>query len=81
MTNTANISARGLHAVSHFISSEVTRYYLSGVFIETAPEGGVNLVATDGHMIGVYHDAEGTVSEPTILAPSKALIKACKRYR
>lgn len=40
-------------------SSEETRYYLCGVHIVSAPQGGVYIVSTDGHRLSVAHDPEG----------------------
>lgn len=43
-------------------STEETRYYLNGVRIEPCPEGGVLLIATDGHRLLVFRDADGFIS-------------------
>ncbi|KMS58780.1 hypothetical protein V473_07175 [Sphingobium cupriresistens LL01] len=65
--------------VSPFISTEETRYYLNGVFIEANPEGGACCVATDGHRMGISYDADGFVDRsmivriPSIIKPEKGL--------
>ena len=43
-------------------STEETRYYLNGVFIQPAKDGGVHVVATDGHLLSVGYDAEGELT-------------------
>jgi len=75
-----NCSARGFFAVSCFMSTKPTQRYLNGVFIEPPQDKpGVNIVATDGHTLGIYYDEKGHISEPAILQPSKGVINACKR--
>lgn len=41
------------------VSTEETRYYLNGVHIEPAPDGGVLMIATDGHRLLCIRDAKG----------------------
>jgi hypothetical protein len=55
------------------------RYYLQGVMIESRPEGGAFLVATNGsHLIAII-DPDGECSEPTIISPNKATLAACPK--
>lgn len=55
-------------AVAQCISSDETRYYLQGVYIEPHPSGtGVLMVATNGHIMAVIHDPEGHADKPAIL--------------
>lgn len=49
------------------VSTEETRYYLNGVHVEPNRNGGVNLVATDGHRMMVVYDQHGFTSEPMIV--------------
>lgn len=53
------VSAKAYAAVMLAVSTEKTRYYLNGVLIEPCPIGGVNLVATNGHLIIAVHDKDG----------------------
>lgn len=53
------VSARAYAAAMLAQSTEQTRYYLNGVCVEPAADGGVNLVATNGHIIIAIHDPEG----------------------
>ena len=56
-----NVNAALFAAVRTAMSKEETRYYLRGVFVEPHPYGGVLLVATDGHRLGIAHDPEGSI--------------------
>lgn len=58
-------------------SSEETRYYLKGVYVEPVAEG-VLLVATDGHRLVCIHDKTGYADKPAIVQLSKGALKACK---
>jgi hypothetical protein len=60
------------------VSTEETRYYLKGVFVEPNPIGGVNLVATDGHRLLCIHDKFGKAEKAAIIALSKKGLKAYK---
>ncbi|RCK20106.1 hypothetical protein TH8_19810 [Thalassospira profundimaris] len=51
-----SVCAKRFYAAWQFISTEETRYYLNGVFIEPHPDGGVLMVATDGHVFAAVHD-------------------------
>jgi len=73
---TVVVSARLFAAVAAFRAIHDIRYYLCGVHITPCEAGGVFIVATNGHQMGVAHDAEGIASEPIILTCSKALEKA-----
>ncbi|HCK4895383.1 TPA: hypothetical protein N0H42_000458 [Pseudomonas aeruginosa] len=52
----ARAKAHYLAAVSLFMAHNDVRYYLNGISIEPASQGGVLLIATNGHHIGVMHD-------------------------
>ncbi|RCK40460.1 hypothetical protein [Thalassospira xiamenensis] len=51
------VSAKHFYAAWQFVSTEKTRYYLNGVYIEPHKDGGVLLIATDGHSMAVIRDA------------------------
>lgn len=59
-------------AAALFTSSEQTRPYLHGVYIEPAEGGGVLLTATDDHKLFHAYDPEGVCSAATIIKPEKA---------
>lgn len=71
-------SAHLFEIASRFVSTEETRYYLTGVLVEPHPCGGVNLVATDGHRLMVIYDARGEAESPAIVRLGKVALKACK---
>ncbi len=61
-------------AVSQVKSTEKTRYYLNGVYVQPHVDGGVLLVATDAHRMMVAHDASGTCKVAKIVAlPKEAM--------
>lgn len=63
------------------VSTEDTRYYLGGVFIEPHAKGGVLLVATDGHRMVCIHDETGRADESAIIKLQKDALKHCKPIR
>ncbi len=81
MTIICELNATKLAAIAGFKSTEETRYYLCGVQIEPSADGGVVMVATDGHVMGAMTDADGTLpaGDHVIVPVSKDLLKACKR--
>lgn len=78
------IKADYLHRLRSFVSKEKTRYYLGGVCIQSAPSGGAFLIATDGHILGVFHDDSAIVSpehEGAIIQLSTEFVRALKATR
>ena len=63
--------------ISRAISTEETRYYLRGVFVQPRAEGGVTLVATNGHVMLAAHDPHGEADESAIIGLGDNL-KHCK---
>lgn len=60
-------------------STEQTRFYLMGVFVEPHAVKGVTLTTTDGHKMLMIHDETGVCDEPAaIIAISAEALKACK---
>lgn len=66
------IAAGVLGFAAEFISTEETRYYLNGVYVEPAKEG-VCAVATDGHRLIAVHDPAGYIERPAILRARPAV--------
>lgn len=58
------------------------RYYLNGIRVEPAEIGGVYLVATNGHIMAIVHDAigvfEGDPKEYASIRVTPGLVSACK---
>lgn len=75
---TALVNADLFRIVANFISTEETRYYLRGVFIQRHQLNGVYLVATDGHRMMIAHDATGTTESDIIVSLDKVALNACK---
>lgn len=61
-----------------YVSKEKTRYYLMGVYVTPHPEGGVLMVATNGHVAIAIHDESGYCAAPAIVEVSKPVLAACK---
>jgi DNA polymerase III sliding clamp (beta) subunit (PCNA family) len=74
------VNAKLFEIAHRFASKEETRYYLGGVCIEPAPyQGGVLLIATDGHRMMVLHDADAKAPPaPVIMQASALALKACR---
>lgn len=83
MTDTLfRVPAAALLALAPCVSTEETRYYLTGVCIE--PSGW--MAATDGHVLGAVHAGAGRIApaRPLILRlpkPALAMLKACAKPR
>jgi len=56
-----SIDPAHLQRLIPFVAVHDIRYYLNGVCVEKAKDGGVYLIATDGHTMGVIYDASGTI--------------------
>lgn len=68
----AQALARAIGAVSFAISTEETRFYLNGIFLH-AVEGGVMLVATDGHRLAKRFLAAEPGALPGVILPRKTV--------
>ena len=66
-----NINPGRFAFLANFASTEDTRFYLNGVYIEPHPAGGVVMVATDGHVMGVAHDPDGSCDAPAIISTQR----------
>lgn len=76
----ARVNPRYFAGIERFAGVKDVRYYICGVFIEPHPHGGVNIVATNGHIMGVAHDPDGWCAEPIIVGDiTKPLLSACKK--
>jgi hypothetical protein len=70
-------------AASLCAGTEKHRPHTNGVHIAPAPAGGLHIVATDGHLLSVGHDPDGTMDGPavTIRMDKKAWTAAGKAAR
>lgn len=63
-----SLNTHFLHVAGLFVSSEQTRYYLGGVYIEPHKSGsGVTMTATDGHKLIHIHDPDGACDRPILI--------------
>jgi hypothetical protein len=72
------IAAEYARLIQPFISKEETRYYLNGFHVEPRKRGGVYIVATDGHRMGVFWDEHGICQKTAIIQLPKSVLDACK---
>lgn len=63
------------------ISTEETRYYLNGVHVAAAPEGGAVLAATNGSFLIAIRDRDAHVKGSGIVQLTKAMVAALKTPR
>ncbi|WP_312834455.1 hypothetical protein [Comamonas sp.] len=72
-------SGTGMVFLSHYMATQDIRYYLNGIFLQplTARQGsGVIGVATNGHILGLWHDQQGELDREVILHVTKPLLSA-----
>ncbi len=62
-------------------STEGMRYYLNGVYVTPAPQGGAFLVGTNGHWLVVVHDPRGIVEGSAIVSLNKRMVSDLKSAR
>lgn len=64
-----------------FIAKQDIRYYLNGLCVERAKQGGVYLVGCDGHTMAVVYDKDGSIegADDAIFRVSPGLIAAAKK--
>tara|TARA_R100001082_G_scaffold24793_1_gene12191 strand:- start:307 stop:918 length:612 start_codon:yes stop_codon:yes gene_type:complete len=61
MIDIKNVNPTMLGKAAAFAGKGDWRHYLNGVYIEKRPEGGVYIVATNGHIMCVYADKKAVV--------------------
>lgn len=73
-------SGQGLAFLFHYMATCDIRYYLNGVYVaplSAEAGGGVIGAATNGHVLGMWHDKDGTATRAAILRITKPLARAC----
>jgi hypothetical protein len=68
----ASFDPRHLRRLRPFVAEHDIRYYLCGICIEPAPQGGIYLIATNGHAMAIVHDESGTIA-----GADQIIMKAC----
>lgn len=82
-----NVNANYFRLACITASKEAARFYLQGVCIQAAPQGGVFLVSTDGHRMTVLFDCRGSIEgAESVIVPAHGeeiglILKACKPKR
>jgi len=64
-----------------FASTEKHRYCLNGIYVAPHPDGGVLMVATNGHIMGVIRDKEGESNGPWICRIPRDVARAVNVQR
>ncbi|MGX5220293.1 hypothetical protein ACVTMO_16875 [Pseudomonas segetis] len=77
----ARVNPKYFAAIHQCAAKGDVRYYLNAVQIERHPQGGVLIVATNGHFMGAIHDPDGWIADGRdsvlIGTVSKRLLSAC----
>lgn len=79
MTFNATIDAGMFYRASLAASKDLTRPQIAGVKLERHPSGeGVLLIATDGNLMAVFYDRNGTIDGECVVEIPKHVLAACK---
>lgn len=79
MTNTVQFKAEYAYKLRQFIDYKRAR--IGGIYVHPSPNGeGVNIVATDGVILGVFNDKSGRCDEPVFLELKKEFLTLCKNH-
>ncbi len=64
-----------------FRARQDIRYYLCGVYVEKAPQGGVYLIGCDGHTMAIVYDKHGVIegADSAIFTVDPGLVAAAKQ--
>lgn len=76
-----NVSATMFDAARLYVSSDLIRLSVGGVFVQPHPVAGALIVATDGHRLVVIYDADGSCRGPVTVRVEKACASALKAAR
>jgi hypothetical protein len=72
------ITAKYIPLLAEFVAKQ-DRYYINALKVEPHPDGGILLVATDGHTLMVVHDTEGTTNGEWLCALPTKIVQACAK--
>lgn len=76
--NMIRVNANLFRIAAMCMSSEKTRYYLQGVFVEPHERMGATLTATDGRYLLSIHDDTAVCDTSAIVKLSPDALRACK---
>lgn len=71
-------NASFLEPIYRFVAKNDVRYYLCGINVKPAAEGGVILSATDGHTAIMARDPNGYAFREVTLSVDRSLVRAAK---
>lgn len=74
---TIKVNADLFRIVYTTVSTEETRYYLNGVYVQPHEKGAL-LISTDGHRMIVAHDPEGVCDEAAIVKLPRFALAQCR---
>jgi hypothetical protein len=73
------ISAKRFASLAPFVGRSVSRHDLTGIIISPSPDGcGARMVATDGYVLGAWHDPDGKASDSISIRPTPLLLAAIR---
>lgn len=74
----AIFNAKYYYEAGSFTDPEaLSKYALSCIRIEPHPIKGALIIATEGHMLGIWHDEHGSCTAPVLLFHDAALNRLC----
>ena len=73
----AIINAKYYAEAGAFVSKDKSRYVLHAIRIEPHPDGGAVIVATDGHTMGLFHDADAICDRVMQVEFRKEIARFC----
>lgn len=71
------LTAKFLPIVAPFLAVGDPRYYLGGINVRPLASGGVMICASNGHILGAYHDPDGVCAQEVTIYVSQAMLAAC----
>lgn len=81
MSATINIPVSVIAAASNAMAKQDIRYYLNGMMVEKSSNGGVRVVATNGHHLIVIRAANGRIQQrkkAQYIIPAKMILSIVK---
>ena len=70
-TPIARVASSAVRAALHFAADGDARYYLNGIQVRPAQQGGALVIAADGHVMLCVHDRDGACAREVIVPLSK----------
>lgn len=76
-----NFTPKYLPILDVFKAKADIRYYLCGVYVEKAPQGGAYLIGCDGHTMAIVYDKDALIegADSAIITIDPGMVTAAKR--